>query len=1050
MNHADPAEPSGTCHADEALADFMQRLDRGEPMDRERFLADHPELADELRAYFAACDAVAEVAGGGLPPTARLVYPTQPAAEWSPAPARSFGDYEVIEELARGGMGVIYKARQYVGTTLPRPYRLVALKMIRGGPAAAPLEVRRFQREAEAVARLDHPHIVPVYEVGEHDGQHYFSMKLVEGGSLAQHLADYRLPIRNAKTGRDSEGVAWTPAEIAARKGRSVALMANVAHAVHYAHQHGVLHRDLKPANILLDASGEPHVTDFGLAKRLPLAEGSTADGPLTQSGLIVGTPNYMAPEQARGGAPPSTAADVHSLGAILYELLTGRPPFREATPLATLMKLLDAEPTPPRALNALVEADLETICLKCLRKEPGNRYGSARELAEELERWRAGEPIRARPVGKVERCLKWARRRPALAALAGACLTVAVLGLGGTVWQWAKAQVAYEQADRDLETSRQSLYLRNIALARHERLLHVGRAIDYLEKCELHRRRWEWHYLDRLCHGELRTLQSHVGTVIGVVYSPDGRHVISTGDDRTVRIWDARTGQLLQTFTGHTDGVLGVTCSPDGRQIATAGADSLIKLWDAATGAEQHTLRNHGKAVTSLAYAHDGRRLVSGSEDGTVRLWDPTMGRELAILTRHEGVVSGVAFSPDGQRVASSSWDRRVKLWDLPSGQEIFTTPRYQWQWTGVAFSPGGERLAATSDEGRVLVWHSGKQQVLFRMRGPTQRLQSPVFSPDEQRFACAAEDGTIQVWDLTGEEERLDTVLRGHTRQVNGVAFSPDGQRLATTSLDGTVRLWDAVRNRDELLIREQTGSVLALAFSASGEWLASAGRDGAVRLADPQTGQFLRDVPSRAQEACCLAVMPGDDRLISGDASGVVGVWDTKSGQRLSSWRAHEQAVRGLALHAAGREVFTAGADGVIRLWDAASGQMSRELPQKYGPLTAAAFSSDGRFLAAARRDRDYRIDLWEVQTGAALRSFQGHQAAVTGLAFDNLDRLASVSYDKTTRLWNMETGQEMLVLARHRQPPLAVAFSANGHLLATGGLDKTVRVYDGTPR
>jgi tetratricopeptide (TPR) repeat protein len=330
---------------------------------------------------------------------------------------RYFADYELIEEIARGGMGVVYRARQL---SLNRP---VALKMIAAGQLATSAAVQRFHTEAEAAARLDHPHIVPIYEIGEHEGQHYYSMKLIQGGTLAD---------LSLESGVESP----KSPEIAAR------LVGTVARAVHYAHQRGILHRDLKPTNILLDEKGEPHVTDFGLAK---LVED---DSSLTLSAAMLGTPAYMAPEQAAGGAKQlTTAADTYSLGAVLYHLLTGQVPFRAETAVETLRQVCEQEPPPPRSLNPKLDRDLETICLKCLSKDPQKRYGSAELLAQDLDLWSGGEPILARPVGAAEKAWRWCRRRPVVAGLALAVLIALVAGLVVSNWFYLREKAAHEQA---------------------------------------------------------------------------------------------------------------------------------------------------------------------------------------------------------------------------------------------------------------------------------------------------------------------------------------------------------------------------------------------------------------------------------------------------------------------------------------------------------------------------------------------------------------------------------------------------------------------------
>jgi tetratricopeptide (TPR) repeat protein len=352
---------------------------------------------------------------------------------------RYFGDYELLEEIARGGMGVVYRARQMSLN------RFVALKMIAAGQLATPVAVQRFHTEAEAAARLDHPHIVPIYEIGQYEGQHYFSMKLIEGGTLADPFS-CRRRLKEAQIASSQKGETKEKSEppyVGSYKDKEIAhLVATIARAVHYAHQRGILHRDLKPTNILIDEQGEPHVTDFGLAKLLE------DDSSLTLSAAMLGTPAYMAPEQAAGGAKQlTTAADVYSLGAIFYELLTGQPPFRAETAVETLRRVCEQEPARPHSLNSAVDRDLETICLKCLSKDPQKRYGSAEMLAQDLDRWRNGEPILARPVGAAEKAWRWCRQRPVVAGLLLAVLTALVAGLVVSNGFYLREKTAHEQA---------------------------------------------------------------------------------------------------------------------------------------------------------------------------------------------------------------------------------------------------------------------------------------------------------------------------------------------------------------------------------------------------------------------------------------------------------------------------------------------------------------------------------------------------------------------------------------------------------------------------
>jgi hypothetical protein len=538
----------------------------------------------------------------------------------------SLPGYEILGELGRGGMGVVYKARQ-VGLN-----RLVALKVILAGEHAGPEQAARFRREAEAAARLQHPHIVQIHDIAEHQGRPYFSMEYVPGGSLAQKLGGTPLPARQA-----------------------AGLVEALARAVQAAHEGGIVHRDLKPANVLLAADGQPKVADFGLAKWL---DGS---GGQTHTGAVFGTPSYMAPEQAAGRTKDvGPAADVYALGAILYEALTGRPPFRAATPRETLDQVVSEEPVPPAQLQRQIPRDLETVCLKCLQKEHHRRYAAAQDLADDLHRFLTGEPVEARPVRAWERAVKWVRRRPALAGLAvvatvalvsmpltalAAVGVVALVGLvGGGLWFSRVRQmqrVAQEkealrdmaererdEANRQRALVRRALYFSRINMAdrawhdndmaRMEQLL-AGLRPGPGDADDL--RGFEWHYLWRLRHSCLLTITAHTGWLDRVAYSPDGRR-LAGACGREVKVWDALTGQEVLSLEGNTGTVCGVAFSPDGKRLASASADGTVKVWDAATGQEALSLQGHTGSVVCVAFSPDGQRLASASHDGTVRIW--------------------------------------------------------------------------------------------------------------------------------------------------------------------------------------------------------------------------------------------------------------------------------------------------------------------------------------------------------------------------------------------------------------------------------------------
>jgi WD40 repeat protein/tRNA A-37 threonylcarbamoyl transferase component Bud32 len=1097
MTPSYPSDSSQQGLLEEVLEDYMQRLDRGEVVDREQFLARHPELIDELRSYFAGSDEVERLAQPARrePPALPRspILSETPCLEGTSSANREFrrvGDYELLEQIGQGGMGVIYKARQL------SLQRLVAVKMIRPDRLVTTADVLRFRSEAEAAADLDHPNIAPIYEIGEHEGGHYFSMKLIGGGSLAAHLPRLR---SDARAGVD--------------------LMVTVARAVHHAHQRGLLHRDLKPANILLDEQGRPYVTDFGLAKRLGP---KPAEASLTQQGMIVGTPSYMAPEQANAIGGVSTAADVYSLGAILYELLTGRPPFRADTPLDTLVQLREREPASPRSLNRRVNRDLETVCLKCLNKQPHQRYASATALADDMERWLTGEPIQARPAGRCERAVKWARRRPALAGLLGLLVFVFFAGFTGVSWEWLRAEGEWRRAEREYQNKtelagaeQRTAHARAIALAYAEwRAGNAGLAQQVLDECRSELRDWEWHYLQRLFQvRQLATLDGHVGEVLAVAFNPDGSRFASAGAEGDVKVWDRQGLQEVFTLRGHAAAVTVVVFSPDGRRLASGDADGIVRVWDAASGEIVVSWQAH-TAVTGLAFDPAGRRLASTGRGepapGELKLWDATTGKALASKT-WPNLLTAVAFSPDGQHLLTSNagaasglafiHDGNVLYWDTDKLDGIpraykGQTRRKAVPWTNVALSADGQRVAAGSSAGVVRVWDESTAQEYLT---PSQAGVSGLAfgGRDGSILMAATADNCIQAWFTKSGIPAF--TLRGHRRPVTAVSCSPDGLCLVSASRDRTVKLWDISRRDDDVTLRSAS-AVTSVGFSPDGAWLASATREKALKVIDLTTGKpvvTVRHLPGVAnglafrpggkdgiaptllasaggngvvriweipaerekpveREKLCLrghdgavhavAFRPDGDGLASAGEDGTIRVWEVPSERERLCLRGHVGPVRAITFSPDGRRLASAGDDGIVRVWEEASGQELFTLGDHDGLVYAVAFSLDGRYLATAGRDEAIRV--WDAARGKLVRSLQGHAGTVRALAYSPGGRLASAGDDMAVRLWD-SAGHELLALRGHKDAVRALAFSPEGHRLSSASEDRTVKIWDGTP-
>jgi WD40 repeat protein/serine/threonine protein kinase len=1018
---------------EELFDDFLARLEEGATEDFEEFSARHPEHASELRQLYESWSRMDAELESALPEPVideSFFHGTEPGQglgeEHPVAPPATAGtivadDYRLLRLIGQGGMGHVWEAEQLsLG-------RRVALKLVRPG-RGNPGDPEALTREARAGGRLNHPGIVTVYAAGSADGVHYIAQELVgEGFTLADFIERRRTePLADARAYR-----------------KLAELFAQVAEAVHIAHEASILHRDLKPSNILIGTGDKPVVSDFGLAHLSSDSNRSARPG-------LLGTYAYMSPEQATGrDIAIDRRSDVFSLGAVFYEALTLRRAFEGDTGDQILDQVVGVDPPDARVIRSRIPRDLAVICQAALAKNRAVRYQSMAAFAADLRRFLTDEPIEAQPQDVLTRSLKWCRRHPAwttavgLVSLALVIITSLLLN-EVTLRQEADAssQLAEQRSD---ELVRQS-YLANVRLA----VMRLGQGRDaddvearaMLADCVEDQRGWEWRHYSLAADLSLLHLRGHTGPVVSVASDASGERLLTGSDDGTVRLWDGSSGETLAVLQGSGAGVSAVSLSADSATLVGAYRDNSVTVWSATPPYAATSLEPSDSPIATLSCSADGRLVAGADEHGGVLLWNLVDGTRASVPPGSSAYQLSMQISADGSRLVTGSRYGQIHYYDLTEGAlDLINDWLFEASLqdaVSVSIVADGSRILAGLADGTVLSWsgdHSG--DVVFDLEDdavgtlmlapqsyelrqtdavpptvglwptgepPTQEVQLPVVSGRSLNVSVD-DDGNLLV---EYPEPSLDTVsLKGHAGAVHALVVSGDERRLVSASHeDGSLRIWDVVAAAEVIRLTGHQGEVHALAMSLDGSRiLAGCGaQDAVVWLGDTRGASIA--LPPLDNAANALAISDDGDVLLSGSIlENVARVWDGVTGEQRLTLSGHSRGVTSLAMNADGAYFVTGSYDSHVRVWDGA--------------------------------------------TGGLVAVLEGHQArtGITSVAIDDAGLMVvSGSHDKTLRIWNVPSSETRKTLTGSRSPITSVALSGAGKVVAAGSEDGTVRVWE----
>jgi len=952
------------------------------------------------------------------------------------------GGCTVVRLLAEGGMGLVYEAVQ------DAPRRTVALKVMRQGFASRDLAAR-FAREAELLARLSHPAVAQVYTAGldlTADGDRPFIvMELVAGAlSLTTHAATHRLDAR-----------------------QRVAVFAGACAGVAHAHRLGIIHRDIKPANLLVDDTGRPKVIDFGVGRTLAGEPERLTTA--TQQGELLGTIRYMSPEQLGiGAAEIAPASDVYALGLVLHEMLLGGLPYelrgRSPVEAACMLAAHDGVAAGPLAyrlagagLPADAAASLAAIIATCLEPSANDRYADAMELETDLNRWLAGEPVKARPPSGLASLVRLARRhRPATIAV-GVVLLSLLATIAGISFAWRRAErqrLVAERAELAAEArgedARRQLYFSTVLLAAEARDRgNLGEARRLLAEAtasaaERGNVPVEIDCLTASLDGSVASLAGLGGTVSAVAWSPDGRTAALGTMTGRLRTWRPATPAIAGVDrAAHEAAIWDIAYSPDGRWLATASADGSVTIREPSDGGLVHTLLQDGEAAYGVSFSPSGALVAASSRDRGIRLWRTSTWEELLPRYGHDGTVYSVRFSPGGDRLASASQDGTVRVWSVADPAAAPLALSVAGRVFRATFSPDGRRIAAAAESGSVTIWDAEHGRPIATLAHPT-RANAVVFTGDGGRVVTASGDGLLRCWDVATAAEVAR--LRGHDAAIWSLACSPtDTAQVVTGSADGSSRVWRVDGSADPVL--QLSAPAQAMTLTADGTRLAVGDAAGRLQLIDPRGLRTLAACDTAAGRIADVAFAPDGDVICAAGDDGCVHRWRTSDTRPLPPIPIHTRRVYSVVFSPDGHTLATGSEDRTARLVDAQSGA-TRGPPLKHpARVFAAAFHPDGMRLVTACGDRLTRI--WNLADGRELRVLAGHDGPVNWVAFSPAgDRLATASSDGTVRVWSVSDGTSLVRLSGPARQVWRVAFSPDGGRIAATVADGTVQLWDVT--